>query len=88
MSMRDAAEAYAKNAVADVVVALCQTEEEAAKQPWPECRLFGAKNREGKRRFNLPYIFRPERGVIVPAGSNGHGGAALDETLVTYGAAP
>lgn len=88
VNMRDAAEAYAKNAVADIVIALCQTEEEAAAQPYPLCRLYGAKNREGERRFILPYIFRAERGVIIPAGqyalpmedtvaygTNGHGAA-------------
>jgi len=80
VNMRDAAEAYAKNAVADIVVALCQTEEEAAEKP-PVCRLYGAKNREGERRFNLPYAFDAARGVIVPTELEEK---KPDETVVKY----
>lgn len=80
VKMRDAAEAYGKNFVADVVVSLNQTEEEAAKLPYPECRLYGAKNREGERGFNLPYLFRPDRGIIVPA-------TDAPKHVVKYGAA-
>ncbi len=81
VTMKDAAEAYGKNAVADIVIGICQTEEEAAARP-PICRLYGAKYREGERRFMIHYEFNPERGVIAPAEPRDAGKAPV--TVVRY----
>lgn len=65
ITMADLAESFRKAAIADVIVAICQTAEEEAND---QCRLFIAKLRDGKSRSMIRAKFFKEQQAIVTTG--------------------
>lgn len=62
---RDVAEDINKVAISDIVVALCQTREEAEAE---RCRLYGAKVRDGERGFMFDAKFYATSQAIITTG--------------------
>lgn len=65
VTMMDLAEAFEKAAIADVILALCQTEEEEAHNL---CRLYLAKVRDGKSRAMISAKYYTEQQAVITLG--------------------
>jgi len=69
VGMSDIAECFEINAITDVMIGLCQTQEESNEHLM---RLFIAKSKENEARFIIPVKWRPEIMSMIAAG-NGNG---------------
>lgn len=65
VTMADLAEAFEKAAIADVILALCQTAEEEANKL---CRLYLAKVRDGKSKAMISAKYYDEQQAIITIG--------------------